>query len=161
MSDQETTHEEKKFTNPHLHAHWWVRTEEGTFGPIAFTTLQRWAAIGSVVADTPVAEMADGPWWDADTLSELELNWGVITAEGDMLTPCHILALREEVAQGNFDPDAEVEYVPTGQHFNIVDTLCSALVEQNRILESTIAHLLEEIAILKAGQNAVTNAPPA
>lgn len=107
-------------------------------GPVHLSTLQHRAALGEIDGDTPIAKSADGPWAPARQLRGLELDWQVQEEEGNKLPPCHVLALRGKVERGEVQPFWEVFHLPTGEDYQVVDALCSALLEQNRRLEDRL-----------------------
>lgn len=117
---------------------WFVRLEDKTYGPVSFSTLHHWAAQGNLNAAAQLSPSREGPWSPAGDLQGLELDWQLEDEEGAKYHACHILALREEVAQGNIQPFWTVHHLPTGESYPLVDALCSALLEQNRILEEQL-----------------------
>lgn len=118
---------------------WHVRIEDKLHGPVDLHTLQHWAATGGITAWAQVAPAADGPWTPAAELDELEMHWQVIDDDGEKFHPCHVLALRGEVESGNIQPFWDVVHLPTGERYQVVDALCSALLEQNKIIEERLA----------------------
>ncbi len=124
---------------------WFVQTEEKVFGPAALHTLQHWAATGGVTASTGISRNEEGPWSPAGDMPELALEWQVMTPEGDAFDACHVLALREEVLNSQVEPFWEIVHLPTGETYQVVDALCSALLEQNQILEEQVAETLTRL----------------
>lgn len=118
---------------------WHARIDGKTHGPVDLPTLQHWAATGGITAWTEVGGSPEGPWTPAADLDALEMHWQVMDEEGEKFHPCHVLALRGEVEAGNIQPFWDVVHLPTGETYQVVDALCSALMEQNKILEQRLA----------------------
>jgi len=128
---------------------WFVLQENRTYGPANLHTLQHWAARGNLSAEAKIGPAAEGPWTPARDLTELELDWQVIDDAGASYHPCHILALRGEVESGNIQPFWKVKHLPSGEEYTLVDALCSALLDQNRILEHQVAGLYAKVRNLE------------
>ncbi|MCC5847670.1 MAG: hypothetical protein JJU29_06195 [Verrucomicrobia bacterium] len=124
---------------------WFVQTEEKVFGPAALHTLQHWAATGGMTASTGVSQNENGPWSPAGDMQELALEWQVMTPDGETFDACHVLALREEVLNNQVEPFWDIVHLPTGETYQVVDALCSALLEQNQILEEQVAETLTRL----------------
>lgn len=116
-----------------------ARAEDKTHGPVELATLQHWAASGGITAWTEVGPSAEGPWTPAAEMDALEMHWQVTDEDGEKFHPCHVLALRGEVESGNIQPYWDVVHLPTGETWQVVDALCSALLEHNKMLEQRLA----------------------
>lgn len=136
---------------------WFARIDGQQFGPVALTTLQHWASIGSLIGSGEIAESPDGPWQPAYELPELQLEWQIIYPEGDPYELCHILSLRTEMESGEVEPDWEVIHIPTGESYPAVHALCSALIAQNHILEKTLVDNFVRIRDLETVGSAKNN----
>ena len=112
--------------------------DEAPVGPVHLSTLKHRAALGEVDGATAVATSAEGPWTPALRLHDLELDWRIEDEAGHALPECHVLALRAKVDSGEVQPFWEAVHIPTGEDYQVVDALCSALLEQNRLLESRL-----------------------
>ncbi len=130
---------------------WFARVQDQVYGPVPFGTLQHWAAQGSITAEAVVGRSAEGPWLPAGDLDGLDLHWQLLHPEGEPFFPCHILALRQEMAEGRIGLDWRVTYLPTGEAFQLVDAMCSALLDQNRILEERLDDAVKHISDLETG----------
>ncbi len=121
------------------HSTWFTLIDGERHGPHPLSTLQHWAATGALNGEALVSGGPEGPWSPASSLPELELDWQVVDPKGNRFYPCHILALRGEVEEGAIDPFWQVENLLTGETYQVVDALCSALLIQTRILEERLA----------------------
>jgi hypothetical protein len=139
---------------------WYAKVQDHVYGPIPFGTLQHWAAQGSITAEAMVSKTAEGPWLPAGELDGLDLHWQLMQPDGQPYFPCHILALRQEMAEGHIGLDWQVIYLPTGEAFQLVDAMCSALLDQNRILEQRLEDAVQNISDLQTGV-AAEPPPPA
>lgn len=129
---------------------WFARVEDKVFGPVALHTLQHWAATGGITASVEITRESKGkdptgPWQPAGDLSDLSLEWQVQDPDGNAYDACHVLALREEVLEGRVQPFWDIIHLPTGERYQVVDALCSALLEQNQILEVKMADTLARL----------------
>jgi len=125
---------------------WYARAQERTYGPIPFSTLQHWAALGGITAEAVLARTAEGPWSPAGDMEELDLHWQLRNPAGEVFYACHILALRDELRDGNVGADWKVTHLPSGEQFPLVDAMCSALLDQNRILEQRLEDAVRAIS---------------
>jgi len=128
---------------------WFIFQDDRTYGPVNLHTLQHWAAHGNLSAEAKLGPASEGPWSPARDLAELELHWQVIDDSGASYHPCHILALRGEVENGNIQPFWKVVHLPSGEEYTLVDALCSALLDQNRILEEQLIALFAKVRNLE------------
>jgi predicted nucleic acid-binding Zn-ribbon protein len=107
-------------------------------GPAHLSTLKHRAALGEIDGTTLIAKSAEGPWATADHLKALELDWKIEDKDGNAFPVCHVLALRGKVERGEVQPFWEIFHLPSGEDYQVVDALCSALLEQNRLLEARL-----------------------
>ena len=117
---------------------WYVKTESTSEGPLPLAELKQRARSGHLVGSAQLSSNANGPWANASTLEELELEWVVLPEGKAPLAPCHVLSLRHGVEHGDVEPFWDIQHVPTGDTYEVVDALCSALLTQNRILETRL-----------------------
>ncbi len=110
-------------------------------GPYPLDTLRHRAILNRLNGDHQLATSREGPWIAADKLTDLELDWRVVDEEGGSRPLCHILALRSQVESGEVQPFWEIFHAPSGEDYQVVDALCSALLSQNRVLESKLQQL--------------------
>lgn len=115
--------------------------DEPPIGPVHLPTLKHRAALGEIDGATGIANAQNGPWTPADRLHDLELDWQVQDENGQPLPSCHVLALRAKVENEDVQPFWEIIHLPTGEDYQVVDALCSALLEQNRRLETRLLSL--------------------
>jgi len=125
---------------------YYLQTPEGIQGPVHLDTLRHRAAINELNGDSQIATSEEGPWIAAGKLTELELEWRVKDDEGQDRPLCHILALRSQVESGEVQPFWEIFHDPSGEDYQVVDALCSALLAQNRVLEAKIQRTPSEPA---------------
>ncbi len=123
---------------------WYLQSEQGVEGPYQLHELQAMAAVSALHGDSQLGLSEEGPWGGAGQVSELELNWRLFDTEGQRLPACHILSLRAGVEAESLNPFQEIEFVQTGERYQLVDALCSALLIQNRVLEQRLAAPLPE-----------------
>ncbi|WFB35603.1 hypothetical protein P3T73_15740 [Kiritimatiellota bacterium B12222] len=128
----------------HKYTAWYLKSEDGSQGPFHPEDLIQMACVGSLLGDNEVSANAEGPWLKAEALSALELDWQVHPEEGDPLPRCHVMALRNWVENETIQPYWDVIHIPTGENYDVVDALCSALLAQNHLLEERIVSLLNE-----------------
>ncbi|MEX2605890.1 MAG: hypothetical protein WD708_00960 [Kiritimatiellia bacterium] len=118
---------------------WFVQSASGNRGPFSLTELMQQACTGKLNGNTKVSmDHGAGPWMKAETLEALELDWQVQPEEGPPLPRCHALALREGVENESIQPYWTILHLPSGETYDVVDALCSALLTQNRLLEEHI-----------------------
>lgn len=120
---------------------WYLQQEESSEGPLAFLELKQRAFAGQILGTTKVSNGVGGPWADASTIEELELNWVILPEGQPPMAPCHVLALRGWVEHGDVEPFWDIQHTPSGDTYEVVDALCSALLTQNRILETRLEAL--------------------
>jgi hypothetical protein len=107
-------------------------------GPVHLETLRHRAAMGEVDGHTLISRSEDEPGVSADQLQELELEWQIKDEAGNTWPVCHILALRSKVESEEIQPFWDVIHLPTGEDYQVVDALCSALLAQNKVLEDKL-----------------------
>lgn len=117
---------------------YFLKSTDGIQGPVHVETLRHRAMIGDLNGDTLIASSEEGPWIAASKLSELELDWRVQDEEGRDRPLTHILALRGQVESGDVQPFWDIIHEPSGEDYQVVDALCSALLAQNKVLESKV-----------------------
>ncbi|MDF3131181.1 hypothetical protein P0Y35_18370 [Kiritimatiellaeota bacterium B1221] len=125
------------------HSEWYVKAEDGALGPFSPQELIQQACMGQIVGTDELSAKTEGPWLTAESLEALELDWQVKPEEGDPLPRCHVLALRNWVEEEKVQPYWDITHLPSGEVYDVVDALCSALLAQNHLLEerlSTSAH---------------------
>lgn len=134
---------------------WYLKTDGAPRGPVSLDTLIHWAATGGLDGASELAHDPGGPWASATEAEELELDWQVRDEQGNLLPPCHILALRSRVENDRVQPYWDIVHLPSGEVYDVVDALCSALLAQNHILEEKLAGLkaAEQTAPLPEGTN--------
>lgn len=113
----------------------YLQTDTGPEGPYSLADLKKRACHGVLVGTSLLSESAEGPWEPASGMPELELEWVVVPENGTPFPPCHALALRDWVQSGEVQPYWTIQHLPTGESYDVVDTLCSALLTQNKVLE--------------------------
>lgn len=122
-----------------IQSQWFIESASGIRGPFSLLELMQQACIGKLNGNTLVSmDNEDGPWMKAETLEALELEWQVQPEEGSPLPRCHALALREGVENESIQPYWTILHLPSGETYDVVDALCSALLTQNRLLEEHI-----------------------
>ncbi|MGA0369599.1 MAG: hypothetical protein ACO3N7_09135 [Kiritimatiellia bacterium] len=118
---------------------WYVKSGEQVLGPFSPAELIQQACMGKILGDSELSASATGPWLKAEALESLELEWQV-TPEGEPPLPCcHVMALRSWVESERVQPYWDILHLPSGEVYNVVDALCSALLAQNRILEERLS----------------------
>ena len=119
---------------------WYVHTPEGEAGPYPFETLAAWAKDSQLLANHPVrADEAGADWVAAGDLPELGLFWRVHFPDGSVSLPVHADVIAQGLESGEFQPDNTVEDARTGEPYQLVDVVCAALMEQNRVLREAVA----------------------
>lgn len=125
--------------NTETQSQWYIQSNSDNRGPFSLTELMQQACTGKLNGNTLVSmDNEEGPWMKAETLEALELEWQVQPEEGPPLPRCHALALREGVENESIQPYWTILHVPSGETYDVVDALCSALLTQNRLLEAHI-----------------------
>jgi chromosome segregation ATPase len=129
---------------------WHLRKPDGAvYGPVALDLLCAWAADGRVAPDDQVsADQAD--WQPAPTLAALEMEWVVQLANGDLLGPVHLLALRDAWQADLITPRTPVVRRRTGQSHDLADTLVSALILQDERQRARLADLAARVEQMEA-----------
>jgi len=120
---------------------WHLLTEDGSTEPHSLEDLKRLACVGTLTGDAALSATGDAPWTLAAQIPQLELEWVVRPEAGDPLPPCHVMALRDWVEHGSVQPFWEIDHLPSGERYDVVDALCSALLAQNRVLEVRLGAL--------------------
>jgi hypothetical protein len=119
-------------------SYWFVQSASGTLGPYSVGELTQQACTGKLNGNHKISMDEEGPWMNADTLEVLEMDWQVQPDEGPPLPRCHALALRESVENKSIQPYWKIVHAPSGEDYDVVAALCSALLTQNRLLEDHI-----------------------
>lgn len=117
---------------------WYIQTQGEPEGPVSLAELKRLACRGVILGDALLSSTGAEPWQPAAAIQELELEWSVQPEQGDPPPACHALALRGWVESGEVQPYWSILHLPSGEMYNVVDTLCSALLTQNKILETRL-----------------------
>ena len=138
---------------------WYLRKPDGTvYGPAALEALREWAADGRIAPDDHVSQ-DEIAWQPAPALAALEMEWVLQLANGDLLGPVHLLALRDAWQADLVPKRAAVVRRGTGQAHDLADTLVSALVlldEQRRQRLAELAGRIEELEAARAAADAAT-----
>ena len=120
---------------------WYVKNDSGVLGPFHAQDLLQQACIGALVGEDELSANPKGPWLKAETLASLEMDWQVRPENADPLPRCHVLALRNWVEEEVVQPYWDILHLPTGERYDVVDALCSALLAQNHALEDRMTLL--------------------
>lgn len=123
---------------------WYVKSNNDVFGPFRPQELMQQACNGILVGDSLISADSEGPWLKAESLQTLEMEWQVTPEGQDPMPRCHIMALRSWVEDEKVQPFWDILHIPTGEKYDVVDALCSALLSQNHLLEDHIANLTEQ-----------------
>jgi len=125
--------------NQPIPTNWFVKTEKEVLGPFTPFDLLQQACIGKLLGTSELSANPQGPWLKAETLDSLEMEWQVTPENGDPLPRCHVMALRTWVEDETVQPYWDILHIPSGESYDVVDALCSALLSQNRWLEERLA----------------------
>lgn len=118
---------------------WYVKTDSKIQGPFQPRELLQQASIGNLLGDSEISADPKGPWLLAETLPALEMDWQVCPENAAPLPRCHVMALRNWVEENTVQPYWDIVHLPTGERYDVVDALCSALLAQNHVLEARIS----------------------
>lgn len=144
MSENETT--------------WFLQTSSTPRGPFSLQELIRLACSGEILGSSMISPTGNDPWQPATELPQLELEWSVTPETGDPLPPCHILALRKWVETEKVEPFWDITHLASGETYDVVGALCSALLEQNKVLETRLEALGPGSAAVEVEDTAVGDA---
>jgi predicted nucleic acid-binding Zn-ribbon protein len=129
---------------------WYLRKPDGAvYGPVALDVLCAWAADGRVAPDDQISP-DQTQWQPAPTLAALEMDWVVQLANGDLLGPVHLLALRDAWQADLITPRTPVVRRRTGQSHDLADTLVSALILQDERQRARLADLAARVEQVEA-----------
>lgn len=120
---------------------WYVKSGERALGPFQAQELLQQASRGELIGDNELSANPNGPWLRADSLAALEMDWQVCPENADPPPRCHVLALRNWVEEEKVQPYWDILHLPTGERYDVVDALCSALLAQNHVLEDRLSLL--------------------
>ncbi len=120
------------------HSEWYIKSDDDALGPFSPQELIQQACIGKIVGSDELSAKPGGPWLKAESLDALELHWQISPEEGEPLPCCHVMALRNWVEDEKVQPYWDITHLPSGEVYDVVDALCSALLAQNHLLEDRL-----------------------
>lgn len=136
---------------------WYVKSNESFRGPFSPQELIRQSCTGVLVGDSELSASQEGPWLKAENLETLEMEWQVQPEGTDPLPRCHALALRNWVEDEKVQPFWDILHVPSGETYDVVDALCSALLAQNHLLEDRVSALSQQAQPLNPSSDTPQN----